>query len=234
MGPCVCRKQSVVFVPLAVAPCLFSASRPKFPAEVEETSTSVVLGGSGSPVSVHSKVVCHRVLPPAVASGRGEPGCLQRAHWSSLEYVLALHRALGFGLPRSPANLLPPPQLFFQTAAIIECPEVAGHGSVPEPRLPSVPWRAFGGGKRRSEGGRLLSPFKKQEHGMCIRLSSPESISAFRFSQPSLDARTPRTPPRAFLHKPLLFAALSQYTGSNSSPDVPYQTQSHANKLWHT
>lgn len=69
---------------------------------------------------------------------------------------------------------------------------------------------------------------------MCIRLSSPESISAFRLSQLSLDARTPRTPPQAFLHKPLLFTALSQYTGSNSSPDVPYQTQSHANKLWHT
>lgn len=40
-------------------------------------------------------------------------------------------------------------------------------------------------------------------------------------------------PPRAFLHKPPLFAALSQDPGSNS-PDVPYQTQSHANKLWHT
>lgn len=69
---------------------------------------------------------------------------------------------------------------------------------------------------------------------MCISLSSPESISAFCLSELSLEACTPRTPPRTFLHKPLLFAALSQYTGSNSSPDVPYQTQSHANKLWHT
>lgn len=92
--------------------------------------------------------------------------------------------------------------------------------------LSPAPFSTPGGKRRSGGGGRLLSPFKKQEHGMCIRLSSSGSMAAFRLSQLS--------PPRAFLHKPLLFAAFNQYTGSNSSPDVPYQTQSHANKLWHT
>jgi len=136
-----------------------------------------------------------KCFPPAAASRCGKLGCLRRAHWASLEYVLVLHRAVGFRLPRSPANLLPPPQLFFQTAAIIECAEAEGHGSVSEPCSPSVPRHAFGGGRRRS-GQRFLSPFKKQEHGTCIRLSSPESISAFRLSEPvSRSAHTPHPSP---------------------------------------
>lgn len=93
---------------------------------------------------------------PAVASGHGVlAACRNLA--GCLKYVLALHHAVGFRLPGSPVNLLPPAGLFFQTAAIIECAEVAGHGSVSEPRSPSVPWRAFGGGKRRSGGKAFIS-----------------------------------------------------------------------------
>lgn len=60
------------------------------------------------------------------ASECEELGCLQRACWLSLQRVLPLHCRL----PCSPANLLPPPQLLFQTAAIMECAEAVGHGSV--------------------------------------------------------------------------------------------------------
>lgn len=56
-----------------------------------------------------------------------------------LSNVLVLHRVVGFGLPSSPTNLLSPLQLLFQSAAVIECAEVAGHGSVSEPRSPSGP-----------------------------------------------------------------------------------------------
>lgn len=113
--------------------------------------------------------------------------------WLCLESALVLHLVVGSRLPCSPTNLLPAPQVFFQTAPIIECAEVAGHGSVSEPRSPSVPREGRG---EVGAGGRLLSPFKKQEHGMCIRLSSSGSIPAFRLSQLSLDARTPRPSPR--------------------------------------